>query len=61
MQKSLFKVLGIVALALVILPPAAFLAGLWSNESAMKTAMLVGTLLWFIAAPFWFRDEKPSA
>lgn len=61
MKKPLFKFLGLLALALVILPPAAFLAGAITDEGMMKILMLVGTVLWFISAPIWFRDDHPAA
>ncbi len=61
MKKNLFRVLGLFALALVITPPAAFLAGALKDESLMKTLMLVGTALWFVAAPVWFRDDAASS
>ncbi len=61
MKKPLFRLLGLLALALVIAPPAAFLAGALGDEGLMKTLMLIGTALWFIAAPIWFRDDAPSS
>jgi hypothetical protein len=24
----------------------------------MKTIMLIGTILWFVATPFWMKEEK---
>lgn len=59
-MKSVFRILALLALALVIVPPAAFLLGVLTDESRMKTLMLAGTLLWFVSAPLW-QKIKPTA
>ncbi|MCU0792100.1 MAG: hypothetical protein MUE42_04465 [Opitutaceae bacterium] len=59
-MKSFARFLALLALVLVIAPPAAYLAGMLNDESLMKTTMLAGTVLWFVAAPIWWR-EKPNA
>jgi hypothetical protein len=57
-MKSFAKIIALLSLALVIAPPAAFLAGGLKEEGVMKTCMLIGTALWFIAAPIWLREKK---
>lgn len=51
------RLTGIVALVLTVVPAALFAAGQLA-EPSMKSAMLVGTLLWFFAAPLWLRGAK---
>jgi high-affinity Fe2+/Pb2+ permease len=51
--------ISIVGLILTILP--AFLV--FANKIDLqlnKTLMLIGTILWFIAAPIWMREKKKS-
>lgn len=28
------------------------------EPASMKTIMLVGTILWFVTAPFWIKEEE---
>lgn len=51
---NLARALALLALALTLLPPIAFATG-HLGDSAMKLLMLVGTVLWFAAAPKWLR------
>ena len=44
------------ALAVTILPSCMFLTGAMELD-AVKTAMLVGTVAWFVATPFWMLDK----
>jgi hypothetical protein len=60
-MKPLFRLLALLALALVIVPPFALLMGWLGDESRMKMLMLAGTILWFVAAPFWLRSKPDSA
>lgn len=45
---------GVFALLLTIVPPALFAAGMMA-DGPMKLLMLIGTALWFAAAPKWLR------
>lgn len=51
------RIASLVALTLVVGPAALFALGRL-GEPAMKLAMLVGTILWFAAAPRWLRGES---
>jgi hypothetical protein len=51
---NLARLLALLALALTIVPALLFAAGHLS-DGGMKLAMLVGTILWFAAAPRWLR------
>ena len=60
-MKSCLLLLGILALALVIVPPCiAFGAGTGLSQ-AMKSIMLVGTLLWFATATPLASLRRPAA
>lgn len=48
------RLLALLALLLTVGPAALFALGILS-DSAMKLLMLVGTALWFAAAPRWLR------
>ena len=45
------------ALALVILPPMFYLAGLVEKDS-MKFWMTVGTVVWFATVPWWMGRRR---
>ncbi|HWL17301.1 MAG TPA: hypothetical protein VNR00_16965 [Opitutus sp.] len=49
---KLARLVALLALVLTVGPAILFAAGVLS-DAAMKHTMLVGTLLWFIAAPRW--------
>jgi len=51
-MKPLIPVVSIIGLALVIVPPIVYLAGA-IDKSSMTSLMLVGTIVWFVTAPFW--------
>jgi len=55
-MKTILKLLS--ALALLILPvvPLLQLTGIGSAELT-KSGLLVGTVLWFITAPFWMNKK----
>jgi hypothetical protein len=58
-MKILMTFLAIVALGLTIIPSMLVFGG--KIESDMhKNLMTVGTILWFIAAPIWFRKKTKS-
>lgn len=56
-MKMLIKVLGLLALALTIVPPVLFLTGSLALP-AMKAVMLGGCVLWFATAPFFLRGGE---
>ena len=51
------RLLALSALLLTVLPAALFAAG-YLDDRVMKTTMLVGTVLWFSAAPQWLRGAN---
>lgn len=56
-MKRLLPMLSAIALMLVIVPACLYLAGS-VDKPQMKGLMLIGTVLWFLTAPFWMgRDE----
>ncbi len=55
-MKTLACICGLAALAGTIVPPALYLAKVLPLE-AVKQAMLVSTVVWFVAAPFWMKVE----
>ncbi len=48
------RIVALLGLLLTVGPAALFAAGLVS-DSTMKLTMVVGTVLWFAAAPKWLR------
>lgn len=54
-MKAIFFPVGLIALGLVIVPPALFMTRTITDLGMVKTLMLVGTLLWFGTAPFWMK------
>lgn len=55
-MKMLATACGLAALAGTIVPPALFLAQALPLET-VKPIMLVSTVAWFAAAPFWMKVE----
>lgn len=51
-MKTAARYVSYLALALTVVPPALFAAGSL-GDGAMKAAMLVGAVLWFVTAPQW--------
>ena len=56
-MKLLASVLAMVALGLTLIPSIFVLTG-DINLDLHKMLMTIGTILWFITAPIWFRKEK---
>jgi hypothetical protein len=54
--RDIAKIIGLVALAGTIVPPALFLARLMPLET-VRPIMLVAAIAWLAAAPFWMRVE----
>jgi hypothetical protein len=50
----LARYLSLFALALTVVPAALFALGVL-GDAPMKLAMLVGTVLWFAASPYWLK------
>jgi hypothetical protein len=55
-MKTLACICGLAALAGTIVPAALFLTKALPLE-AVKQVMLVSTVVWFAAAPFWMKVE----
>ncbi|MBP8303622.1 MAG: hypothetical protein KBE04_05795 [Phycisphaerae bacterium] len=53
-MKTLAMILGIVALALTVVPPILF-ANQSMTEPTMKRLMLDGCVLWFVTAPAFMK------
>jgi len=58
-MKTLLKILSFLALLIVIVPPAAYLAGK-VEKPMMGILMLVGTIVWFLTVPFWMGGKKDA-
>ena len=59
-MKQLVPLLGIIGLGLTVIPSVLVFIDLISID-LNKILMLLGTILWFLVAPFWFsktRHEK---
>jgi hypothetical protein len=57
-MKYLFPVICLIALALVAIPPCLHWSGSLTSLDSVKQIMLVGTVLWFIAAPLWMKAPR---
>lgn len=51
-MKKILPIVSFLALILIVLPPVLFLSGTMALE-AMKSLMLLATLIWFLTTPFW--------
>jgi hypothetical protein len=51
------KVLSLIALAGSVVPAALYMFKLM-GEGPMKLTMLLATILWFAAAPFWLKGGE---
>ncbi len=56
-MNALPRTLSLLALALTVLPAVLFACGAL-GDAPMKLAMVVGTVLWFAASPFWLKGGK---
>lgn len=56
-MQFILKVLSYIGLILTVVPSFLVFAGV-IELSFHKTLMLIGTLLWFLTAPFWMNKEK---
>lgn len=57
-MKYLFPILCLIALALVAVPPCLHWSGAMANLDVVKQYMLIGTVVWFIAAPLWMKAPR---
>ena len=57
-MKYLFPAMCLIALALVSIPPCLHWSGALPSPDTVKQIMLLGTLLWFIAAPLWMKSPR---
>ena len=58
-MKTLLPIVSYLGLALVIVPPLAYLAGAM-DKSVMSSVMLAGTIVWFASVPFWMNRRTPE-
>jgi len=55
--KPLTMIISMAALGLTVIPSILFLAGA-SGLSTVQWTMALGTLLWFLSAPFWMKRDQ---
>ena len=58
-MKTLLPIVSYLGLALVIVPPLAYLAAAM-DKSVMSSVMLAGTIVWFASVPFWMNRSTPE-
>ena len=58
-MKLLIPILAISALGLTVIPAFLVFSGAMQMD-VYKTLMTIGTVLWFVTAPIWFRKTKES-
>jgi uncharacterized membrane protein len=51
-MKILMPIVSFLGLVLVFVPAVAYLADTM-DKNTMTTIMLIGTVIWFVSAPFW--------
>ncbi|MGA1237415.1 MAG: hypothetical protein ACO34E_11165 [Limisphaerales bacterium] len=56
-MRSMTMILGPLGLALTLVPPVLFMAGLMA-DGVMKGLMLAGALVWFVAAPSFMGGKE---
>jgi high-affinity Fe2+/Pb2+ permease len=59
-MQSFLKILSYLGLALTVVPSFLVFSGV-IDLSYHKMLMLIGTLLWFLTAPFWMNKQKHQA
>jgi hypothetical protein len=57
-MKKILLIVCLVALALVAIPPCLQWSGSMTDAAVVKQWMLMGTLLWFAAAPIWMKAPR---
>lgn len=56
-MKILLKIISFIGLGLTLIPSILLFSG-QINADTCKLLMLVGTVLWFVTAPFWMNESK---
>lgn len=56
-MQSILKIISYIGLLLTVVPAFLVFSGV-IELSFHKTLMFIGTLLWFITAPFWMNRQK---
>lgn len=46
------KIVSLVGLSLMVVPCLLYMFGIFGHD-AVKTAALIGTIIWFASSPFW--------
>jgi hypothetical protein len=54
---SVLKLLSLLGLVLTVVPSVLVFLGVITLD-VNKTVMLLGTLLWFLTAPFWMHKKR---
>lgn len=60
MKKLLLKILSFVGLALTIVPAILVFSGDMESDTC-KQLMFLGTVVWFLTAPFWMNEGKSAS
>lgn len=60
MMQSILKIISFIGLILTVVPSFLVFSGAIELNDH-KTLMLIGTLLWFVTAPFWMNKQKEPA
>jgi hypothetical protein len=57
-MKKFLLTLCLISLAMVSIPPCLQWSGSMPDAAVVKQWMLIGTLLWFAAAPIWMKAPR---
>jgi hypothetical protein len=57
MTKRLAQIVSLVSLVVLLVPSVLFLAGKMDLDR-VKDVMLVATIIWFVATPFWMWERE---
>jgi hypothetical protein len=58
-MRRLLQLVSFLALAGIVVPPILYFSGQLAHQP-LETVMLVATLLWFVATPFWMNDRTQA-
>jgi hypothetical protein len=56
-MSNLARIVGLLALAGTIVPPALFMMHWLESTAMMQGIMLCSAVAWFVAAPWWMKTE----
>lgn len=59
-MQTILKIISFIGLLLTVVPSFLVFSGA-IELSFHKTLMFIGTLLWFLTAPFWMNKEDQAA